>query len=44
MEGKNLLIESLTIYHTMDVGYLGDNLVEMHTVNIWVHHIIIFNN
>ena len=39
MEGTYLLIESLTIFHTVDGGYLGENLVEIYTVNIQVQNI-----
>ena len=42
MEGTNLLIESLTIFNTVDGGYLAENLVEIHTINIQVQHISIF--
>ena len=39
MEGTNLLSEILITFHTVYGGYLDENLVEIHTVYIWVHNI-----
>ena len=39
VEGTNLMREILTIFLTVDGEYTGDNLVEIHTVNIQVQHI-----
>ena len=38
-EVENKKRESLIILHTVYVGYLGDNLVGIFTVYLWVHHI-----
>ena len=39
MEGTNLLRESLIAFHTVYGGYLGDSLVGIYTLYLWVHHI-----
>ena len=39
VEGTYLTRESLTIFHTAYGGYPGNNLVEIHTVNIQGQHI-----